>query len=153
MRLDLRRIGRQWRENDLADAGWNIRDLRLDAVDKDTVRFLIVPGPNRRMGDELLFDPGQDISREIEDPGNAAIRPDAIKIRAFAAVDQRRLWNRPAERRGVDRLGLRQRLARDLGDRRADGFRTKRLRNERLKIIITAICAHQQHSNRPHFPN
>src|SRR5215831_8527088 len=103
MRLDFRRISRQWRENDLADARRNIRDRRLDAVDKDAMRFLIAPGSNRRMGDELLFDPGQDISCEIEDADNAAIRPHAIKIGASAAVNQRRIWHRPSERRGVDR--------------------------------------------------
>src|SRR6516162_9213491 len=145
MRLDLRRIGRQWRENDLTAAGRNISDRGLDAVDKDAMRFLIAPGPNRRMGDELLFDPGQDIRREIEDADNAAVGLDAIQVRAFAAVDQRRIWNGPAQRRGVDRLGLRQRLARNLGDRRADGLRTERLRNERGKIIITAIYANRQH--------
>jgi hypothetical protein len=90
MRLDLRRISRQWRENDLADAGRNIRDRHLDAVDKDAMRFLIAPGPERRMGDELLFDPGQDIRREIEDADNAAVGLDAIQVRAFAAVDERR---------------------------------------------------------------
>jgi hypothetical protein len=42
------------------------------------------------MGDELLFDPGQDIRREIEDADNAAVGLDAIQVRAFAAVDERR---------------------------------------------------------------
>src|SRR5262245_3268475 len=102
MWLDLRRISRPVRGNDLAAARRNIRDRRLDAVDKDAMRFLIAPGSNRRMGDELLFDPGQDISREIEDADNAAVGLDAIQVRAFAAVDQRRIRNGPAERRGVD---------------------------------------------------
>src|SRR5262252_3694845 len=38
MWLDLRRIGRQRRENDLGDTGRNIRDRRLDANNKDAMR-------------------------------------------------------------------------------------------------------------------
>src|SRR5215475_12048229 len=145
MRLDLRRISGEWRENNLPDAWRDIRDRHFGAVDEDAMRLLIAPGPHRRMGYELLLDPSQYLGCQIEDADNAAVRPDLIQICAFAPVDKRLVWNGPAQRRGVDRLGLRQRLASNLGDRRANRFRIKRLRDDRGKIIIIAIYAYRQH--------